>query len=158
MLSALIFLPLGGVIALLVWRRATDTQIRTVALVTTLVTFAISLAVVATFDRSVPGFQHVQDVSWVRSLNLRYIVGVGVPFHRDPVPVLPRRVGARSTDVRPPHVADRSAPGGDGAMVVRGVPRSVRREGPARAAAHVVARRVHRVTDQRAGAARGHPP
>src|SRR5437016_8991223 len=76
MLSALIFLPLGGVIALLVWRRATDTQVRTVALVTTLVTFAISLAVVATFDRSVPGFQHVQDASWVSSLNLRYIVGV----------------------------------------------------------------------------------
>src|SRR2546421_6759562 len=76
MLSALIFLPLGGVIAVLVWRRATDTQVRTVALVTTLVTFAISLAVVATFDRSVPGFQHVQDASWVSSLNLRYIVGV----------------------------------------------------------------------------------
>src|SRR5438309_4617019 len=78
MLTALIFVPLGGVIVLLAWRRAEDLQVRTVALVTTLLTFAISLAVVATFDRSVPGFQHVQNASWVSSLNLRYIVGVDV--------------------------------------------------------------------------------
>src|SRR5437588_3961371 len=76
MLTALIFVPLGGVVVLLAWRRAETVHIRTVALVTTLLTFAVSLAVIATFDSGTPGFQHVQDASWASSLNLRYIVGV----------------------------------------------------------------------------------
>ena len=76
MLTATIFAPIGGALVLLAWPRITPFRARAVALVTTLVTFAISLAVLGTFDRSAPGFQHVQDASWVGSIGLRYIVGV----------------------------------------------------------------------------------
>src|SRR5438105_7964550 len=76
MLTALVFLPLAGVLLLLLWRDADDFQVRSVGLGTALATFALSLAVLATFHSGLAGFQQVQDVTWVRSLNLHYVLGV----------------------------------------------------------------------------------
>src|SRR5947208_12568188 len=75
-LTVTTFLPLGGAAALLAWPRIDDRRARSVALVTTLLTFALSLGVLASFDHSRAGFQLVENTSWVSSINLRYIVGV----------------------------------------------------------------------------------
>jgi NADH-quinone oxidoreductase subunit M len=70
------FLPLLGVPILLAWRRITDDWARVLALVVTIATFVVSLGVLGAFDASRSGFQLVESAAWVRSLNLRYTVGV----------------------------------------------------------------------------------
>ena len=75
-LTVTIFLPLAGVVALLAWPGLDDRRARLVGLVTTIVTFGFSLGILASFDRSNPGFQLVDHAVWVKSANLQYIVGV----------------------------------------------------------------------------------
>src|SRR5437763_8786201 len=75
-LTVTIFLPLAGVVALLAWPGLDDRRARLVGLVTTIVTFGFSLGILASFDRSNPGFQLVDHAVWVKSANLLYIVGV----------------------------------------------------------------------------------
>ena len=77
LLTTTIFLPLVGVLAIaLAGRRVPDDAIRWIALMTALATFIESLAVLGRFDSSVAGFQMVQSAWWVRSVGLRYLVGV----------------------------------------------------------------------------------
>jgi len=77
LLTTTIFLPLVGVLAIAVaGRRVPDDAIRWIALMTALATFIESLAVLGRFDSSVAGFQMVQSAWWVRSVGLRYLVGV----------------------------------------------------------------------------------
>jgi NADH-quinone oxidoreductase subunit M len=75
-LSIVTFLPLVGVVALLVWRSISDDAARIVALITTVVTFIVSLAILGRFDAQVPGFQMVEQLTWVKDLGLRYLVGI----------------------------------------------------------------------------------
>src|SRR5437867_3981763 len=75
-LTVTTFLPLGGVAVLLAWPRVDDQRARGIALITTVVTFVLSLGILASFDHSRPGFQLTENVSWVSSINLRYILGV----------------------------------------------------------------------------------
>jgi NADH-quinone oxidoreductase subunit M len=75
-LTAVIFLPLVGVVALLIGgREVSDATARWLTLFVTLVTFVVSLAVWARFDQ-VAGFQLVEEASWVPSIGLKYVVGV----------------------------------------------------------------------------------
>ena len=77
LLTYTIFVPLVGFAALLVAGRSMkDAQARAVALVTTLITFGLSLAIVAGFDRANPGMQFVDEATWVASIGLKYLVGV----------------------------------------------------------------------------------
>ena len=77
LLTYTIFVPLVGFAALLVAGRSMkDAQARAVALVTTLITFGLSLAIVAGFDRANPGMQFVEEATWVASIGLKYLVGV----------------------------------------------------------------------------------
>jgi NADH-quinone oxidoreductase subunit M len=80
-LSLTTFAPLIGVAAILVLRffgkaddPRTETAAKWIALVTTLATLALSLLLVGQFDRTVPGFQFVEDMPWFA--NLRYTMGV----------------------------------------------------------------------------------
>jgi NADH-quinone oxidoreductase subunit M len=76
-LTGTIFLPLVGVAALAIGRhRFGDREARWIALVTALATFAVSLVILADFDRSAPGYQLVEQAWWVKSLGLQYLVGV----------------------------------------------------------------------------------
>jgi NADH-quinone oxidoreductase subunit M len=75
-LTVLIFLPLVGVAALAVWRRASDAQARAVALVVALADLIVALGVLGAFEPADSGYQLVERVDWVASVGLSYLVGV----------------------------------------------------------------------------------
>jgi NADH-quinone oxidoreductase subunit M len=75
-LTVTTFLPLAGVVLLLVWPRIADDAARAVALVVSIATFLVSLGMLGRFDGSLAGFQMVEHVWWVRSLHLQYLLGV----------------------------------------------------------------------------------
>ena len=77
LLSVTTFLPLVGVLALLLGGRSMrDDTAKVVALVTALLTFVASLAILGRFDGSFGGFQLVEQATWVKSVGLSYLVGI----------------------------------------------------------------------------------
>jgi NADH-quinone oxidoreductase subunit M len=77
LLTVVIFLPILGVVGLLLaGPRVSDSGARWVTLIATLATFAVSLVVLSRFTTSDPGFQMVEQASWVPSIGLQYLVGV----------------------------------------------------------------------------------
>src|SRR3990172_3163508 len=77
-LSTVIFLPLAGVLLLLVLPGRRTTLMRWVALVTSLAVFAASLVMLAAFDPSKPGLQLTERVTWfqVAGFRVEYFVGL----------------------------------------------------------------------------------
>ncbi len=78
-LSILTFLPLVGVFFLLIVPGNDDlakNNMRRIALATTLVTFIFSLVMWAMFDSTNPGFQFVQNHSWIGDDVIGYRMGV----------------------------------------------------------------------------------
>jgi len=87
LLSLTTFAPLVGVALLLAVRAMqgdnakTDNLAKWIALATTLVTFALSVVLVAQFDPKNPGFQFVEDVAWFAGLHYRMGVdGISILF------------------------------------------------------------------------------
>jgi NADH-quinone oxidoreductase subunit M len=77
LLTITTFLPLLGVIVLLVGGRSLrDDAARAVALATAVATFLASLILVGRFDTTEPGFQLIEQATWVRSLGFGYLLGV----------------------------------------------------------------------------------
>ncbi len=79
LLSIIIFLPLFGVGFLLFMRG--DEEIlarnaRSVGLLTSLVTFFLSLLLIASFDTKTSDYQFVEKVRWISGLNSYYHVGI----------------------------------------------------------------------------------
>jgi NADH-quinone oxidoreductase subunit M len=75
-LTMTLFLPLAGAVVVLLVPGLADRLVRAIALVVTIATFAVSLGILASFDRSAAGFQMVDEATWVKSLGLKYAVGV----------------------------------------------------------------------------------
>ncbi len=75
-LTLTIFLPLLGVLLLLLVTPKNAESIKLVGLTTTLLTFVVSLALFAGFDPGVPGFQFQQKVAWIDGLSISYFVGI----------------------------------------------------------------------------------
>ncbi|HEY7660491.1 MAG TPA: NADH-quinone oxidoreductase subunit M, partial [Actinomycetota bacterium] len=75
-LTVLIFVPLVGVAALGLWRRATPAQAWVVALSVAVVDLLVALGTLGAFDASHAGYQLVERVVWVPSAGLSYLVGV----------------------------------------------------------------------------------
>ncbi len=75
LLSLLIILPLLGALALLLLPRASDRAARGIALATTLVTFAVSVVLFASF-RATAEMQFVERVAWIPQLGISWYVGV----------------------------------------------------------------------------------
>jgi len=75
-LSLLIVLPLVGVLALLLWRGATDLQARALALGVMVAELIVALGMLGAFDPEIAGYQLVERVAWVPSVGLSYLVGV----------------------------------------------------------------------------------
>ena len=75
-LTVLIFLPLVGVAALALWRGASDAQARSVALVVSVADLVVAAGVLGAFDPADSGYQLVEQVDWVASAGLSYLVGV----------------------------------------------------------------------------------
>ena len=106
-LSLTIFLPLVGVLFILFLRgedEAIKKNARWVALWTTLVTFAVSLFLVTSFDRAIPDFQFVENHPWLGGV-IRYhlgVDGISLPFVMLTTMVMPIAILAsfRSVEVR----------------------------------------------------------
>lgn len=77
-LTLVTFFPLVGVLVLLFIRQEQKNLLRWVALVTSLITFAISLAVLAYFNPADPGLQEVIDIPWIpiAGWEIHYYLGV----------------------------------------------------------------------------------
>src|SRR4029077_7289017 len=75
LLSVLIFFPLVGALAVVIGGREMDDRTaRWLTLFVTIVTFAVSVSVLARFDHATPGFQMLEQASWVPSIGLQYLV------------------------------------------------------------------------------------
>jgi NADH-quinone oxidoreductase subunit M len=77
-LSLVTFLPILGVIALIFVPKERNVAMRWVALVTSLITFVFSLAMLALFDRTQPDLQLVVRLPWIRvaGWTIEYHMGV----------------------------------------------------------------------------------
>src|SRR4029450_12065574 len=78
-LSLVTFLPLVGALFCLIVngpKEAGDRNCRSVALVTSVVTFLISLLLWARFDPTKAGFQFEEKLDWGAALNVGYHVGI----------------------------------------------------------------------------------
>ena len=77
-LTLVTFFPLLGVLVLLFLKPEQKNAARWTALVTSILTFAISIAVLVQFDPNNPDLQLVIDVPWIQvaGLNIHYFMGV----------------------------------------------------------------------------------
>jgi NADH-quinone oxidoreductase subunit M len=76
LLTYLIFSPLIGASILLVIEKTNFNTMRWTALLTTLLTFALSLVLFFRFDSSYGGFQFFQERAWIDTIDVAYRVGV----------------------------------------------------------------------------------
>lgn len=75
-LSVLMWLPIAGGVALLAMGDRAVSVGRWIALLTTIVTFAISTLLFTNFDTTTADMQFVERVSWVSAYNVWYALGV----------------------------------------------------------------------------------
>jgi NADH-quinone oxidoreductase subunit M len=76
LLTYLLFLPLIGSIIIIFFNKKSETFIRWFGFFISLAVFIISLIGYFQFDRSESGFQFLDKVVWIKSLNVSYFVGV----------------------------------------------------------------------------------
>jgi NADH-quinone oxidoreductase subunit M len=76
LLDAVLAIPLAGFFLILLIPREREELIRRTALGVSLAAFAVSLAMLALFARSVPDFQFVTNLPWIASPAIRYHTGV----------------------------------------------------------------------------------
>ena len=74
-LNVVLFLPLIGMAAVLLARRS-DNAARWTGLITSLLTFVVSLELFFSYDAANPAMQFVEKVSWISALNVSYHVGL----------------------------------------------------------------------------------
>ena len=75
-LSAIVWLPALGALVLLFFRKERTDGVRLFANVWAFVCFLISLPLLAAYDRAKPGFQFIEDHSWIPSIGVRYQMGI----------------------------------------------------------------------------------
>jgi len=75
-LSAIIFLPMLGALGLLALPERKTKTIQQVALLTTILTFVVSLGLLFKFDPETYGFQLVERNNWIQSLGIGYRIGL----------------------------------------------------------------------------------
>lgn len=76
LLTLLTFFPLLGVLLLLLWRNASDTNIKWTAAVTSTITLIISVIVVLSFNQSNPGLQLKDHLPWIPAWGISYFLAV----------------------------------------------------------------------------------
>jgi NADH-quinone oxidoreductase subunit M len=75
-LTVATFLPLLGALLIAFLPRESHGRIRSVALVVSLLTFVVTLAMIFGFDRAHEGFQWVEDYAWISSPVIHYHLGI----------------------------------------------------------------------------------
>ncbi|MCP5096104.1 MAG: Fe-S-binding domain-containing protein, partial [Chloroflexi bacterium] len=77
LLTFLTFFPVIGIIVLLVLRKDSDEKLfKQIAVGTSIVTFVISLVVLANFDSSVSGLQMYKPLDWIPTWGIHYALGI----------------------------------------------------------------------------------
>jgi len=76
LLSAVVFIPLGGALLIAFLPRERLDLIRGAALLTALAAFAVSLLLVIDFDHAAAGFQRVEVASWIPAFGIEYRLGL----------------------------------------------------------------------------------
>ena len=76
LLSLMIFIPLLGMIAVLLLPRESEELVKRVTLLFTLVPLALAVALFISYDRSTAGTQYVVDVPWIQAFNIQYHIGI----------------------------------------------------------------------------------
>ena len=75
-LSVITFLPLAGVVLMLLFGRGRPQVYKVIALVSTLAAFALSIWMMVAFDTGAKGMQFVENVLWIKQFNIHYGFGV----------------------------------------------------------------------------------
>ena len=75
-LTLVVVAPLVGLPVLFLWRSISDAAARWVGLAASLLTFAVSIGMLANFETGVAGFQMVSKHPWVESVGLTWFLGV----------------------------------------------------------------------------------
>jgi NADH-quinone oxidoreductase subunit M len=76
LLTLMVFVPLLGMIAVLLLPRAQEELIRRVTLGVTLVPLLLAVVLFVQYDRSTAGLQFEEDVMWISAFNIRYHVAI----------------------------------------------------------------------------------
>ena len=76
LLSLMIFVPLLGMIAVLLLPRESEELVKRVTLLFTLIPLALAVALFVSYDRSTAGTQYVVDVPWIQAFNIQYHIGI----------------------------------------------------------------------------------
>ncbi|MEW6002225.1 MAG: NADH-quinone oxidoreductase subunit M [Nitrospirota bacterium] len=75
-LSTIIFLPVLGVLLLMLIDRSKELLIKWVALIVSVLTFALSIPLFTNFDKSTYKMQFVERYDWIPDWNIKYFLGV----------------------------------------------------------------------------------
>ncbi len=78
LVTSVLFMPLVGMIALMLWPNARAAQFKWIALGTSIITFGLSLVLLATFDTRVAGLQHEHLYQWLAFGNFKISYYVAV--------------------------------------------------------------------------------
>ncbi len=76
MLSVIIFLPLVGAVLVALLPRSATAAMRIAALVFSLATFALSVALLIGFNNAQSGYQYVESVDWIKTYGIGYKLGM----------------------------------------------------------------------------------
>jgi NADH-quinone oxidoreductase subunit M len=76
LLTLITFLPLLGALVIAFIPRHRHNWIRWAALGTSLLAWAVSLLLLASFDPTIPGFQYVETAQWIPAFGIEYKLGV----------------------------------------------------------------------------------
>lgn len=72
----MIFIPLLGMIAVLLLPRESEELIKRVTLIFTLIPLALAVYLFITYNRSTAGTQYVVNVPWIDAFNIQYHIGI----------------------------------------------------------------------------------
>ncbi len=75
-LTWIIFLPLFGILPLLLIGKSHKNALRFTALLVATANFVLSLILVAGFDGSTAEYQFIENIQWIKTLGINYHVGV----------------------------------------------------------------------------------
>ncbi|MBF0454731.1 MAG: NADH-quinone oxidoreductase subunit M [Magnetococcales bacterium] len=83
MLSLVTFLPLAGVLAIIIAARNNANMARMIALIVSLATFFLSLSLLTGFDSTTAAFQFLEESEWLPAYGITYrmgVDGISLPF------------------------------------------------------------------------------
>jgi NADH-quinone oxidoreductase subunit M len=72
----MIFIPLLGMVAVLLLPRESEELVKRVTLLFTLIPLALAVALFISYDRSTAGTQYVVNVPWIQAFNIQYHIGI----------------------------------------------------------------------------------